>query len=100
MVAMMLALTAGPAFTYGAAPNGQNCLGNQQSGAVAGPDGNTGSPVNPVTNDRGSTWNGPYTSYYAQQPGSSVGLPGSSDYPNGPSGYQAGYHAPTYAACG
>ena len=95
IAAAILTLAAGPA-SAAAPPNDHNCYGATESGFVAGPGGNPGSKHNPDPNftdpvTGGPTWNGPYTSYYAQQPGTTK--------PNGVSD-NAQSNRETYAACG
>jgi hypothetical protein len=88
LAAAILTLAAGPA-SAAAPPNDHNCAGSVESNFVSGPGGPPGSKANPApgfTDPRDNTsptWNGPYTSYYAQQPAS----PGSSQ-PNGVSEFQ------------
>jgi len=96
IAAAILTLAAGPASAAGAPQNGQNCYGAYESGFVAGPGGNPGSKHNPDPYFKdpetgGPTWNGPVTSYYAQQPGTTT--------PNGVSD-NAQSTRKTYAACG
>jgi hypothetical protein len=71
--AAIAAFTASPA--YAEAPtNEHNCYGAGQSGNVAGKGGLPGSKTDPAPGFRdpetgGPTWNGPVTSFVAQQPG-------------------------------
>ena len=75
IAAMILALTAGPASAQ-ADPNENNCYGAGQSGNVAGEGGLPGSKHDPAPGfedprfpgEEVPTWNGPVTSFVAQQP--------------------------------
>jgi hypothetical protein len=75
MAAVMLALTASPALAQ-AEPNENNCYGAGQSGNVAGEGGLPGSKTKPAPGfedprfpgEGVPTWNGPVTSFFAQQP--------------------------------
>ena len=69
-------LILGGGVATAATPNDHNCYGAGQSGAVSGPGGLPGSKVNPAPGftdpeTGGPTWNGPVTSFFAQQPSSS-----------------------------
>lgn len=76
-VASTLILGGGAATA--ATPNDHNCYGAGQSDAVSGPGGLPGSKVNPAPGfedprfpgEGVPTWNGPVTSFFAQQPSSS-----------------------------
>lgn len=76
-VVLLSAVTAGPA-SAAAQRNDNNCYGSGQSGAVSGPGGLPGSKVSPAPGfedpeNGGPTWNGPVTSYFAQQPATGTG---------------------------
>jgi hypothetical protein len=77
VMAMMLALAAGPALAQ-ATPNDHNCPGATQSGNVAGRGGLPGSKVQPAPGftdpvTGGPTFNGPVTRFVAQHPASTLG---------------------------
>ena len=97
--AAVLTLAAGPA-SAAAPPNDHNCAGSAESNFVSGPGGAPGSKHNPApgfTDPRDNTsptWNGPYTSYYAQQPASA-----GSGQPNGVSEFQQDFRV-NNANCG
>jgi len=100
IAAAIMTLAAGPA---AAAPpsNGHSCAGAAESAFVSkeSPGDAPGSKHDPAAgftdprDNTSPTWNGPYTSYYAQQDASA-----GSSQPNGVSEFQQDFRT-TYANC-